>query len=182
MSIVPQSSPVLYVPSLTEITHAANSAKRRHPQLASRIDKAAELLNAGSLQLNELAWTKCQLVQWRVASQTGKGAYVIINRACPCQDSRRHDASYCKHEIASNLLMKILRNRFNADIRGRNIDLGILPDKTFNAYARKMGIVAARKLGTVYTFADDASAIRYAAWLAAQPVAVEWPVPVAVAA
>jgi hypothetical protein len=176
--IVPQ----LYAPSPVEIMSAAASAKRRHPALASRIDKAAAMLLDGSLQLNELAWSKCQLVQWRVASQTGKGAYVIINRACPCRDSRHNDTSYCKHEIAANLLMKVLRNRFNADIRAREIDLGILPDGTFNAWAPKLGIVAARKLGTVYTFADDASAIRYSIWLAAQPVAVEWPVSVAVAA
>lgn len=182
MSIVPQSSPVLYVPTLTEIMHAAASAKRRHPQLASRIDKAAELLAAGGLQLDAVAWERCQLPRWKVASQSGRGAYVIVNGHCPCEDSHRHGAN-CKHAIALHLYMKVLRNRFNADVKARQIDLGILPDKSFTCYARKMGIVSARKLGPVYTFADDASAVRYSIWAATQqPVAVAWPLPAASAA
>lgn len=172
------SVPQLYVPSAVEVLNAANSAKRRHPQLAGRIDKARDLLVTGALQLNELAWSKCQLVQWRIASQSGRGAYVVINNACPCNDSRHNGVSYCKHAIAAHLYLKMLRNRFNADIRGRALDLGILPDGTFNAWAKKLDHVHVCKLGTVYTFADDASAVRYSMWAAAQ-ASVNWTTPTA---
>lgn len=155
--------PQLYAPSAAEITAVANSAKCRHPHLASRIDKAAELLTTGALQLDAAAWDVRQLVRWKVASQSGKGSYVVCGTSCPCQDKR---TPHCKHAIAVTLLLKILNNRINADIRARDIDLGILPDHTFNAYANRLGMVHLRKLGMSYTFCDSASAVRFSMWAA----------------
>lgn len=149
----------MYQPTAGEIAHVTASAARRHPQLASRIDKAADILTAG-LQLEPVAWEVRNVVHWRIASQSYKGAYIIAVAA----------------------YMKVLANRFNADVRARAIDLGILPDGTFNAYAKRLGIVHIRKIGSAYTFADQASAVRYSLWLAAQPVAVGVPVAATVAA
>jgi hypothetical protein len=80
--------------------------------------------------------------------------------------------------------MKILRNHVNADIRARRIDLGILVNGEFHAYADKgrMGYVQMRRTGTTYDFADVASAVRYSLWAAQQPIPVEWPVAATVAA
>lgn len=167
--------PQLYVPSVTEIMHAANSAKRRHPELAARISKAADILVTGSLQLDAVAWQKCQLARWRVASQSGKGTYVVSSGHCPCEDSHRHGEN-CKHSIALALYSKILRNHVNADIRARQIDLGILETGEFHAYAKRLGIVDMKRDGMTYTFCNAASAVRYSMWAATQPVAVEWPV------
>lgn len=176
--MLPQS-PLLYQPTSSEIAKVAASAKHRHPELATRIAKAADIITGGSLQLETVGWKRAQLARWRISSQSNNGAYVVTSSGCPCRDSRAPIVARgrrCKHVIAVSLYAKILANRFNADIRAREIDLGILPDGTFNAYAKGLGIVHLRKLGTAYVFVDMASAIRYSMWLAArQPIAVEWP-------
>ena len=177
------TSIILYQPTASEIAHAVASAAHRHPELASRLDKAATLLVDGSLQLDTLAWNMRQLPRWKIASQSGKGSYVVCNGACPCGDSRLNGASHCKHAIAVALLAKVLRNRLNATIGAREIDLGILPNGEFNAWAKGMGMVQVRRNGCTYDFVDAASMVRFSLWLAAQqPVAVEWPTLVAVAA
>jgi hypothetical protein len=132
------------------------------------------------LQLDALAWDLRQLARWKIASQSHAGAYIVYGLACPCEDSRakQHDgAKLCKHVIAVANYLKILRCHLNADIRGREMDLGILPDGTFNAYAKGMGHVHLCKRGTTYDFADAASAVRYSLWLAkCQLAPVAWPV------
>lgn len=172
-------SALLFQPTISEIEKVAASAKRRHPECASRIDKAADIIASGSLQLEALGWKRAQLARWRIASQSGNGAYVVTSSGCPCRDSRAPIVARgrrCKHTIAVSLYMKVLANHLNANIRAREIDLGILPDGTFNAYAKGLGIVHLRKLGTAYVFTRMESAIRYSMWLAArQPIAVEWP-------
>lgn len=167
----------LYRPTIAE------SAKRRHPAFAARIEKASTILD-GDLQLDQLAWDMRNVVRWRIASQSHSGAYIVCGLHCPCQDSRAQvvgNTRFCKHAIAVALYMKLLRNHFNGDVRRREIDLGILPDGPFNAYAPKLGICHIRKNGTTYDFADSASAVRYAIWVAAEQAApqglpVEWPV------
>ena len=169
----------LYRPTIAETERVAESAKHRHPAMAARIDKAATILD-GDLELDQLAWDKRNVARWKVSSQSHAGAYVVCGLHCPCQDSRAqviNHTRFCKHAIAVAMYQKILRNRFNADVRAREIDLGILPDGTFNAYATRLGMVHVRKVAGVYLFCDAASAVRYSIWLAAQqPVAVEWPV------
>lgn len=171
-----------YIPTRDEISRAVASAAHRHPELAARLDKAATLLVDGSLQLDQLAWDLRNVVRWKVASQSGKGVYVVVNGACPCGDSRLNGASYCKHAIAVALLTKVLRNRLNATIGAREIDLGILPDGTFNAWAQALGHVQVKRDGVSYDFVDSASMVRFSLWLAAQPIIVTWPTSVAVAA
>jgi hypothetical protein len=170
--------PQLYNPTGAEILGVTASAKRRHPHMATRIDKAQAILTAG-LQLEPVAWEVRNVARWRIASQSHGGAYIVNGQCCPCQDSRAPHVGHerrCKHSIAVNFYTKILTNHFNADVRARGIDLGILPDATFNAYAKGMGHVHVRRLGTAYVFCDAASMVRYSIWLAAQqPVAVEWP-------
>jgi hypothetical protein len=172
-------SPLLYQPTAEEVEKVAASAKRRHPELASRIDKAADIIASGSLQLEALGWKRAQLARWRIASQSHGGAYVVTTCGCPCQDNRAPVVAHsrrCKHTIAVSLYLKVLANHLNANIRAREIDLGILPDGTFNAYAKGMGIVHLRKLGSAYVFVDMASAVRFSMWLAVeQPIAIEWP-------
>lgn len=168
MSILPQ----LYVPTAVEIQTVAASAKRRHPALAGRIDKAAEILASGSLQLDPIAWDKCQVARWRIASQSGNGSYVVTSGTCPCQDKR---TQWCKHAIATQLYSKVVTNNLNVDIRGREIDLGILPDGSFNCYAKGLGVVHLRKVGPAYIFADAASMVRYSIWLAKR--SVNWAAP-----
>lgn len=170
----------IYVPTEAEIVHVTTSAARRHPELASRIEKAAAILLDGALQLDALAWDVCQVARWKVASQSGKGAYVIVNGGCPCYDARINGAAHCKHGIAVASYMKILRNHLNSNIQVREIDLGIVPDGTFNAWAKGLGHVHVRKNGATYDFCNAASAVRYSIWLAAQPVAVEWPTHIAI--
>lgn len=163
--------PQLYQPSAVEILNVAASAKRRHPDCASRIDKAGEIISTGNLTLDAVAWEVRQLARWHVKSQSGNGSYIITSLSCPCRDSRApftHHTRCCKHSISVALYTKILANRFNDDVRSRNIDLGICVDGTFNAYARRLGFVHVRKVGTAYVFADAASAVRYSLWLAAQ--------------
>jgi hypothetical protein len=175
----------IYQPTAAEIAHVTKSAARRHPDMAARIHKAQDLLLSGALQLDATAWDLRQLARWRIASQSHGGAYVVVGLACPCQDSRAPKVGAnrcCKHSMAVSLYAKILRNHLNADIRAREIDLGILPDGTFNAYAKRLGHVHLCKNGTTYDFADAASMVRYSIWLAAQPIAVAWPVAHTVAA
>jgi hypothetical protein len=181
--------PQLYKPTTAEITHVTASARRRHPDMAQRIDKAAEILLNGDLTIQDLAWEGRSVVQWRIASQTHKGAYIICGLGCPCQDSRAAklgNVRFCKHAIAVASYLKILRNRLNADIRSRVLDLGILPDGTFNAWAKNMGIVSVVKDGSTYRFLNHTSAVHYSLWLAkreaAQAIPVTWPQRVAVAA
>lgn len=165
--------PQLYRPTPNEITSVVTSAKGRHPELATRLDKAAEIILSGGLQLDAVAWERGQLARWRVASQSGKGAYVVTSDHCPCGDSRCNGVSYCKHSIAAHLYMKVLCNRVNVTIRNRDIDLGILEDSSFHAYAKGLGIVHMKKVGTAYAFVDAASAVRFSMWLAAQtPVTI----------
>jgi hypothetical protein len=211
MSIVPQPAPRLYQPTAVEIVKVAESAKRRHPECASRIDKAASILTGG-LQLEPVAWEVRNVVRWHVASQSHGGAYIVVGLACPCQDSRAPmvcNGRFCKHAIAVALYMKILRNHVNANIRRREIDLGILVNGEFHAYADKgrMGYVQMARLackacslqdrpvrkrsecGTTYTFVNAASAVHYSLWLAKReqrpivlPGHVEHSAPVALAA
>lgn len=155
-------TPQLYQPTDAEISAVTTSAKHRHPELATRADKAAVIIAAG-LQLDATAWERGQLARWRIASQSGNGAYVVCGTSCPCQDKR---APYCKHSIAVALLLKVLANRINVCIRVREIELGILPDGTFNAYAPKLGHVHMYKVGSAYAFSDAASAVRYSMWTA----------------
>lgn len=175
----------LYQPTTIEISKVAQSAQRRHPECASRIDKAADILAAG-LTLEPVAWEKRNVPHWRIASQSNGGAYIVTACGCPCQDSKAPVVARgrrCKHVIAVSLYLKVLSNRFNATVQAREIDLGILPDGTFNAFAPRMGHVHVRKVGSAYVFCDMASAVRFSMWLAAQqPIATEWPVAVAVSA
>lgn len=175
--------PQLFQPSSVEIQTVAASAKRRHPELSSRIDKAAGILTTGGLQLRQEAWELRSVPQWRINSQSHGGAYVVCGLQCPCQDKR---VKFCKHAIAVSLYMKILANRLNQDIRRFDVELGILPDRTFTTYAKGLGICTLKKVGTAYTFTDPASAVRYAMYLAkreaAKAIPVNWPQPVAVAA
>ena len=159
---------LLYTPTVEEINSVVASAKRRHPALASRIDKAAEILLSGSLQLDVTAWDVRPVARFRVASQSGNGAYVVVGLQCPCQDKR---ATFCKHVIATQLYMKILANRANTDIRSFDIELGILPDGTFNAWAKGMGYVQMKRAGSAYIFTDAASMVRYSLWLAKREAA-----------
>jgi hypothetical protein len=172
-----------YAPTVAEILTVADSAKRRHPDMSARIDKATALLLDGSVQLDTTAWEVRNVARWRVASQSGKGAYVVVGLACPCKDRQCNGVSHCKHAAAVALYTKILTNKLNADIRSFNVELGILENGEFHGYAKGAGYMQIRKLGAgVYTFADAASIVRYAIWLAAKPVAVEWPTVAAVAA
>lgn len=183
--MLPQSAPSLYHPTTPEIAHVTASAKRRHPECASRLDKAADILSAG-LSLEPVAWQKRNVVHWHIASQSHGGAYIVAGTHCPCQDSRAPhvcNGRFCKHSIAVSLYMKVLCNRLNDSIQAREIDLGICVDGTFNAYAKGLGFVHVRKMGSAYIFADMASAVRYSLWLAAQqPVAIDLPVTFALAA
>jgi hypothetical protein len=183
------SLPQLYTPSADEINTVTASAKRRHPDLAARLDKAAELLHSGNVQLDPTPWERSQLARWVVPSQSGRGAYVVNRLDCPCRDLDAPHvgrARCCKHSMAVALLTKILTNRLNADIRAFNVELGILPNGEFQAYAhnRRMGCVQIRKMGArAYCFADAASMVHYSIHLAArQPVAVQWPTAAQVAA
>ena len=177
MNSLPQIT--LYAPTSTEIAKVVASAARRHPQLASRLSKAQDILSGG-LQLEPTAWQLRNVARFRIASQSNRGAYNVTTSGCGCQDKR---VQYCKHAAAVNLYMKILANRLNADIRNREIDLGVLPDGTLNCYAPRMGHVHVRKVAGAYVFCDAASAIRYSLHLAArQPISVEWPVAIEVAA
>lgn len=169
----------IYQPTTAEITHVTASAARRHPDMAARIHKAQDLLLSGALQLDATAWEVRNVARWRVASQSGNGIYVVVNHGCPCQDRRME---FCKHSIAVHLLLKILTNRLNADIRSFAVELGILENGEFHGYAKGAGYMQIRKLGTAYTFCDAASAIRYSIWLAAQPIPVAWPTLAQVAA
>lgn len=179
---------MLYQPTPAEISTAVASAARRHPELASRIEKAGEILRDGSLQLDQLAWDMRAMVRWKIASQSGRGTYVVVNGGCPCQDNRAshlNGCKCCKHSIAVATYAKIMRNRLNATIHNREIDLGILHTGEFAAYAdnQRMGMVHLRKSGATYDFCETASMVRFSLWLAAQqPVAVEWPTSVTVAA
>lgn len=169
--------PVLYQPSSVEIMSVAASAAHRHPELAARLDKAAELLSASALQLDATAWERCQLARFRIASQSHAGAYIVCGLSCPCEDCRRNRVAYCKHAIAVSLYTKILTNRFNADVRQRILDLGVEDAVHLHAYAKRMGYVQVKRAGSAYIFSDAASAVRYSLWLAAQqPIAVNWPV------
>lgn len=171
-------SALLFQPTISEIEKVAASAKRRHSECASRIDKAAEIIAGGSLQLETVGWENAQLARWRIASQSGNGAYVVTGSGCPCKDSRAPMVARgrrCKHVIAVSLYLKILANRINADIRSFNIELGILENGEFHAYGKRMGYVQLRKVGSAYVFVDMSSAVRYSLWLAQQPIATEWP-------
>lgn len=162
------TAPILFQPLATEITKVAASAAHRHPAIAGRIAKAAELLLSGALQLEPVAWQKGQDVRWHVASQSGRGAYVVCGLHCPCQDSRAHGL-HCKHSIAISLYLKILANRLNVDLRIREIELGVWDMGQYSAYAKRMGIVQVTKLGReveAYTFVSHASAAHYSLWLA----------------
>lgn len=172
----------LYQPTSTEIANVAASAKLRHPALGSRIDKAAELLLSGGLQLDTTAWARGQMARWRIASQSHGGAYVVCGLSCPCEDCRSNRAAYCKHSIAVTLYLKILANRFNGNVRQREIDLGVEDARHLHAYARKMGYVQVQRVANAYTFSDAASAVRYSTWLAAQRLPVALPTLTAVAA
>lgn len=178
-------TPTLYQPTTAEIQKVAASAKHRHPECSSRLDKAAEIVASG-LQLEPVAWDVRNVVHWHIASQSHAGAYIVVNTHCPCQDTRAPhvcNGRFCKHATAVSLYMKILANRFNDDVRARQIDLGICTDGTFNAYARRLGFCHVRKMGSAYVFADQASAVRFSLWLAAQqPIPVDMPVAFAVAA
>ncbi len=174
--------PQIYTPSAAEIAQVCASAKRRHPDLAARLDKAAELLTSGAVTLDTVAWERGQLARWKVASQSGRGAYVVVGLACPCKDRQCNGVSHCKHAAAVALLSKILTNHFNQSVRARDIDLGILPDGTFSAWAKGMGAVHVKRLGSGYIFCDAASMVRYAIWAAKQPLSIEWPTMAQVAA
>ena len=167
--------PQIFRPSAVEVLKVTESAKRRHPDCASRIDKAAEIV-AGGLQLEPVAWEARNVPHWKIGSQSHGGAYIVTACGCPCQDKgapRVAGGRRCKHVIAVSLYLKLLANRLNAHIRAREIDLGILPDATFNAWAKRMGHVHLCKIGTAYAFVDMASAVRFSLWLATQqPVAV----------
>ena len=116
---LPQSAPRLYQPTAVEIVKVAQSAKRRHPECASRIDKAQDILLDGSLQLDSAAWEVRNVARWHVASQSHGGAYIVVGMSCPCQDSRAPmvcNIRLCKHAIAVSLYMKVLRNHVNANI------------------------------------------------------------------
>lgn len=183
---VSHPAPILYRPTSAEILHVTESAKHRHGALASRISKAADILISGSLALEPVAWEVRQMVHWRIESQSHDGAYIVPGMHCPCQDSRAPMVNlirFCKHAIAIASYFKILRNHLNDDIKCFNVELGILSNKEFHGYAKGAGYMHIRKVCEgAYTFADSASAVRYAIWLATQqPVAVEWPVTVDVA-
>lgn len=173
--------PQLFQPSSVEIQSVAASAKRRHPELSARIDKAVEIIATGGLQLREEVWTTRQIAQWRIASQSHGGAYVVCGLQCPCQDKR---AEFCKHVIATQLYAKILANRINADIRRFDVELGILPDNTLSCYAKGLGICTVKRVGTAYTFTNAASMAQYALYLAKrEAITVTLPTaPVALAA
>jgi hypothetical protein len=100
----------LYQPTAVEIVKVAQSAKRRHPECASRIDKAAAIITSG-LQLEPVGWELRNVVRWHVASQSHGGAYIVVGLGCPCQDSRAPMAGtgalrarFCKHAIGAALL------------------------------------------------------------------------------
>lgn len=166
------ATPALYQPTVAEIVHVTESAKHRRPLFASRIDKARDILLDGSLQIEPAAWHRSNVVNWRIASQSHAGAYILVGLGCPCQDSRAQklgNVRFCKHSIAVASYLKILRNRFNADVRNRDIDLGVLGNGEFHAYGKYMGYVQVAKLGRegeTYTFINHAGAAHYAIWLA----------------
>ena len=179
----PTAPVVIYQPTVAEVCGVTASAAHRWPTLANRIGKAGDILLSGALTLEPVAWEVRCGVHWHIKSQThDKAAYIVPGHSmsCPCQDRAPHayGTRFCKHAIAVASYGKILRNHFNADVRNREIDLGILPDGTFNAYASRLGICHIRKSGATYDFVDAASAVRYSLWLAAQqqPVPVEWPI------
>src|SRR5215213_6933073 len=97
----------LYQPSVVEIAKVTVSAVHRHPAFVARIEKAYDILVNGGLQLEPVAWAKCNLVRWRIQSQSNSGAYVVNGLHCPCQDSRAPmigagalRARFCKHSMA----------------------------------------------------------------------------------
>jgi hypothetical protein len=168
------NTPTLYRPTLDEITRAAQSAAHRHPQLASRIQRATVIMEVGDVELEPVAWEVRQVARWRVASQSHKGAYVVVNGHCPCDDCRRNRVAYCKHSIAVHLYTKIVTNHLNAGICSGAIEMDALPGGNLALYANRMGIVQVRFAGSAFLFTDAASMVRYSLWLAAQPVTVEW--------
>jgi hypothetical protein len=160
----------LYVPTSAEIAHVCESAERRWPALASRINKARDILLNGSLTVDPVAWEVRNVAHWRIASQThAAGAYIIVGLHCPCRDSRAPmicNGRFCKHNMAVANYLKILRNHLNADIRNREIDLGILPNGEFHCYAKGIGYVQACRSGATYDFVGAASVVHYSLWLA----------------
>lgn len=163
------SLPQLYQPTAAEITHVVESAKLRHPICSSRLDKACEILRNGGLQLDSVAWEVRQMARWKIASQSGNGAYVVVNCHCPCQDKAApvvERIHFCKHALAVALYNKILRNKVNADIRLFNVELGVMGDGTFHGYAVKAGFMRLFKDGATYRFSDPTSAVYYSLWLA----------------
>lgn len=172
--------PQLYRPTVTEIKCVTTSAAHRHPELASRLERAAVILEAGDVQLDAPAWEKCQMARWHIASQSNAGSYIVVGVHCPCQDARTKapvvgGTHFCKHAAAVASYLKILRNHFNQDVRSGAIDLGVLGNGTLGAYAKGLGIVTVARDGESWRFVDHASAVRYSMWLAKR--SVNWTAP-----
>lgn len=166
-------SDALYQPTSGEIANVLASIRPDWPTLESRICKAEEILLDGGLTLDPVAWQKAMIVLWKVQSQScADGTYTVVGctHTCNCPDRglRMADLRFCKHSIAVSAYRRILKERFNEQIQAREIDLGILHNGEFHAYAKGMGYVQAAKLNGSYSFVDAASAVRFSIWLAKQ--------------
>lgn len=163
------------------------AARKRWPKLISRIDRAQDILLSGGISLEPVAWQKLCVPYWKIASQSKPSGYYIIPGGsgchCPDQAPKIGQRSFCKHVIALACYLRILRDKFNADVRCFNVELSMLHTGELHAYAKRLGYMKVNNVNDVYHFATQASPAHYAIWLAAkQPVPTAWPIAATVTA
>jgi hypothetical protein len=175
MNSLAQSAPVvtLYQPTHAEVQCLFMKARTAWPQISSRLDKAQDILLSGGIGVDPVAWQLRNAVQWRIASQSTSATYtyIIVSGHCACADRAPvvNGRKVCKHAITVEAYRRILRDKLNAAIQARKVDLGILPNGQFHVYATRCGYVEVKRYSTgVYDFVSDASAIHFSVWLAAQ--------------
>jgi hypothetical protein len=177
----------IYQPTADEVIPLMEAARNSWPKLASRIDKAQDILLSGGIGLDPLAWQLRAMPWWKIASQSKEnGFYIIVGSTgchCPDQAPKIGERSFCKHVIALACYLRILRDKFNADVRCFNVELSMLHTGELHAYAKRLGYVQVSNVNDTYHFATQASPAHYAIWLAAQqPVPTAWPIAATVTA
>lgn len=160
----------IYQARSAEIEAVLTENRKRFPVLSSRIDKAEEILFTGSLSVEPCAWNSANVVHWKVRSQSHDGYYLLNGThnhcGCPDRGERIGDVKFCKHSIAVATYRRVLKDQFNDLVQVREMDLGILPNGEFHAYAKSMGYVQVAKVNDGYAFVDMQSAVRFSIWLA----------------